>query len=53
VEAPQLLMVRPEHDNVHKFTALENTCFMDICIPSTIDVLERRKSYFKIKMEGK
>lgn len=42
------LFVRPSMNNMHTFTATENSCFFDICLPNyTPNSHKRRITYFK------
>lgn len=43
--ANQVLMT-PSNNNVHEFTAEENTCFLDASWPNYSGEVEKRKSYF-------
>lgn len=48
VKKDALLYVRPSMNNMHTFTAQENSCFFDICLPNyTIKSHTRRITYFK------
>ena len=41
-----LLLVRPSCANMHKFIAMEDSCFFDICLPNYSSDGLRRITYF-------
>ena len=48
VTAGNLMHVRPSLHNMHTFTAKENSCFFDICLPNyTMASHDRKITYFK------
>lgn len=46
LEKNNLLLVRPSIGNMHKFTALEDSCFFDICLPNYTHDSMRRITYY-------
>lgn len=48
VRPDNMMFVRPSANNLHTFTATENSCFFDICLPNyTADKHNRKITYFK------
>lgn len=48
VTAGNMMYVRPSQNNMHTFTAKENSCFFDICLPNyTMGSHDRKITYFK------
>jgi hypothetical protein len=48
VRKDAVLYVRPSTNNLHTFTATENSCFFDICLPNYTQSSHLRKiTYFK------
>ena len=48
IKPDNMLYVRPSTNNLHQFTATENSCFFDICLPNyTPNTCTRRITYFK------
>ena len=40
--------MRPSVNNMHTFTATENSCFFDICLPNyTMGTVNRKITYYK------
>ena len=48
VKEGSVLYVRPSANNLHTFTAAENSCFFDICLPNYTTLSHDRKiTYFR------
>ena len=48
VREGSVLYVRPSANNLHTFTAAENSCFFDICLPNYTTLSHDRKiTYFR------
>lgn len=48
IKKDSVLYVRPSTNNLHTFTATENSCFFDICLPNYTQTSHLRKiTYFK------
>lgn len=45
IKGPNQLLMLPSSNNVHEFTAKENTCFFDVSWPNYNGEVKRRKSY--------